>query len=83
MTTSFAHTVRGELPSALAAQPFGTFLCVMTILCVPIFTAAAITGRSVSLPVGRLPWNKLGPLLLVALFAAWGYKIAAMRGLFG
>lgn len=83
MTTSFAHTVRGELPSAVAAQPFGTFLAVMTMVLVPIFFAGALSGRSVSRPIGRLPWNKLGPLLLVALFAAWGYKIAAMKGMFG
>lgn len=83
MTTSFAHTVRGELPSAVAAQPFGTFLAILTIICVPVFFAGAISGRSVAGPAGRLPWNKLGPALLVFLLAAWGYKVAAMRGWFG
>lgn len=83
MTTSFAHTVRGEMPSALAAQPFGTLLAVVTILLVPVFFAGALTGRSVSRPIGRLPWNRIGPVLLALLFAAWGYKIAAMRGVFG
>ncbi len=83
MTTSFAHTVRGEISSALAAQPFGAFLAMMTMLCVPLFLAAALSGRSVSGPAGRLPWNKIGPVLLVGLFAAWGYKILVMRGAIG
>lgn len=47
MTTSFAHTVRGQVVQAWQANPFGPLLAlILAVVVFPWSVAAALTGRS-------------------------------------
>lgn len=79
MTTAFAHCVRGDLWASLRAQPFGFLLAVGTVLALPALLASALTGRSLAIPLARVPWKWPGFALLGLLLGAWAYKIWAVR----
>lgn len=79
MTTSFAHTVRLHFYDAFIAQPFGLLACLITMALIPL---SALMMRR------RVPWMKMLTMrgsntvmyvLIVLFFAAWVYKICAMR----
>ncbi len=75
MTTSFAHTVRLQIPSALAANPAGTLLCLLCLVLPGILVHSMLTGE----PIGRFFMGKwTGYWIFIALFiigASWAYKI--------
>ncbi len=79
MTTAFAHAVRGELLTALAAQPFGAVLAVATALWLPLALAAAATGRSFAPWAARVRWDRVGWAVLVFALGSWGYKALRVR----
>lgn len=76
MTTAFAHTARGQFLSALRAQPAGAILALMVAAWAVGCIYAAATGRAF-----RLNWLRIRPfwttlLIVSALLAGWGGKIA-------
>lgn len=79
MTTSFSHVVRGHLLDGFAAQPFGAFLALCTLVALPLCAWSAWRGRSLAVPMAELRWRLWGPLLLVFLLGAWAYKIVQVR----
>ncbi|MCI0342189.1 MAG: hypothetical protein L0216_13770 [Planctomycetales bacterium] len=81
MTTAFAHAVRGQFVSAVAAQPFGAVLAVATALWLPISLAFAATGRSFTPWAARVRWDRVGWAALALALGSWGYK--ALRVQFG
>ena len=48
MTTSWAHTMNGNLSSAISANVGGVILCFLTILTFPCFLWMAIHGKSLN-----------------------------------
>jgi hypothetical protein len=78
ITTAFAHAVRGDLSSALAAQPFGLLVFAMTVLGVVGGLALAVRPT-----VGSSLWPVLSSRLFVGSMAAlwglsWVYKIVVL-----
>ncbi|MBK9128389.1 MAG: DUF2752 domain-containing protein [Phycisphaerales bacterium] len=76
MTTAFAHVVRGQLLSALRAQPAGFVLAVLTILAVPWSLVAMVRGRWPDLQLWRVPAWVIFLGAVLVFIAAWGIKIA-------
>ncbi len=76
MTTSFAHTVRGQLPAAIRSQPAGFVLAVATV-------AAGLAGLF-ALVSGYRPavnWYRVNPINVVwwagaAFVLSWAMKMA-------
>jgi len=56
MTTSWAHVVRGQFPSAVRANAGGTLLALVAIVGVPWTLISAVRGR---LMAGRLPVDRI------------------------
>ncbi len=80
MTTAFAHTVRGQLLSALIAQPAGMLLAINTLLAAMWAGHALITGRA-----WKLNWYRVRPLsvvlcAVVVVILSWVYKVLATCG---
>jgi hypothetical protein len=81
MTTAFAHTVRGQVLDAIKAQPLGFLLAATTVVALAISLGEAVTGRA-----WRVNWYRVRPwwvvttiiIAVLAILAAWGFKIAAM-----
>ncbi len=75
MTTSFAHTVRFQIPSALRANPAGTLLCLLVLVLPGILVHSMITSQ----PVSRFFIGKIGGywifIVIGILAASWAYKI--------
>ncbi|MBX3412703.1 MAG: DUF2752 domain-containing protein [Pirellulales bacterium] len=63
MTTSWAHTVRGELPSAIAANAGGALLALIAAAGVPWTIASAVRGKLIG---GRHVETVLVTLAVVA-----------------
>lgn len=79
MTTAFAHTVRGQVLSAIHAQPTGFILAVITILTAAGSLFALVVGRP-----PRVPWHVLTPYrlmlaLLLLTLGGWFAKLAIGR----
>ncbi|MBX3356094.1 MAG: DUF2752 domain-containing protein [Phycisphaeraceae bacterium] len=79
MTTAFAHAADGHFIAAIKAQPFGALLALATAMAVVVGAFAAITGTRVLTLFSPL-LSKAGAIAaVVALLAAWGYKIIEYR----
>ena len=66
MTTSWAHTVRGELPSAVRSNVGGTGLALLALAATPWLLVTAITGKSVrQIREDRLVVTSAGLIVLV------------------
>jgi hypothetical protein len=63
MTTSWAHTVRGEFPSAIAANAGGTILALIAAVGVPWTIGSAVRGKLIG---GRYVETVLVTLAVVA-----------------
>ena len=75
MTTSFAHTVRLQIPSALKANPAGTMLCLL-IMTIPGFLLHSLVTGSPATRVLLHPWARWAlPLAIVILLGSWWYKV--------
>lgn len=46
MTTSWAHTMRGDWEAALGANIGGTMLCILSMFCAPCLIGLGLSGRS-------------------------------------
>ncbi len=80
MTTAFAHAARGNLPAALAAQPAGGVLALLTAMTFLVALHAAATGsRAVTLLQG-VAGTRAAIAAAVLLLGAWGYKILVFKG---
>lgn len=78
MTTSFAHTVRGQWWSAIAAQPAGFLLCLLTVLAAGGGLFAAVTGTVYTPNWYRIPPIRTMMIALLILLASWAFKIASV-----
>lgn len=81
MTTAWSHAVRGDLPAAFMAQPFGllTFLGAVCTLLVAIGIAAS--GRPLHERWARLVTARMFLVLAALAGAAWVFKVVVHRGL--
>ncbi len=75
MTTAFAHTVRGQLGAALAAQPAGLILALAMAATAGISLSVVVSGR-----VWQVNWYRVRPawitVIIIGLLAAgWASKI--------
>lgn len=76
MTTSWAHTMNGNLSSAISANVGGVILCFLTILAFPCFLWMAIHGKSLS---GRWPVSVATTVLVIAVAISvveWMFRLA-------
>ncbi|MDP6602086.1 MAG: DUF2752 domain-containing protein, partial [Phycisphaerales bacterium] len=80
MTTAFSHTVRGELPSAFVAQPFGLILAFATIAIAVFAIIIAITGRPLHHALYRWYTTRVFVVLCGVAVLAWGCKILLHKG---
>ncbi len=80
MTTAFAHTVRGNLPQALRAQPMGVLICLGLLAGSLASLEAAVTGRRWSVNWYRVSPQKAVIVFVLLFAAAWGYKILTVAG---
>lgn len=76
MTTAFAHTVRGNLLAAFRAQPTGMLLALATAAAAALSLSVLFTAKVWTVNWYRLPPSLAGLILVVAMLAGWGYKIA-------
>jgi hypothetical protein len=75
MTTSWAHFVRGEIPSALRVNAGGAMLALLAILAAPCSLVTAIRGRRPAwLPDDRWAVWIAGGILTVVLLQ-WGSRL--------
>lgn len=75
MTTSFAHTVRGQLFSAFWSQPAGALLALLTAGLALLGVVVAITGRRL-----EVNWYRINPMrvmvgCIVIFLGSWVFKI--------
>jgi len=80
MTTSFSLLVRGDLPAAFRAQPFGAVAGVAAGMTVWAAGYIAITGRPVHRLFRRCSATWLVGILLGAWLISWGWKIFVVVG---
>lgn len=75
MTTSFSHAANGDLITAVATQPAGTLLAVLTAITAVVSGWALVSGMSLA-PLGRAVWRPRHLLGLIALLlVSWGYTL--------
>jgi hypothetical protein len=73
LTTAFAHMARGQVPSALRAQVFGTALFVLMAMGALAGAAQAITGRTILVCPNRpVTWAYC---LLWGALIGWALKL--------
>ncbi|RMH25002.1 MAG: DUF2752 domain-containing protein [Planctomycetota bacterium] len=83
MTTSFAYAAHGDLLGAVAAQPFGALLALMTAAAFWGGLHVAATGSMLGRLAGRLFTARAMWLAGGLALAAWAYKIATWPGVGG
>lgn len=83
MTTAFALAAKGRLLASFAAQPMGCLLALGAGAALVASAWTLLTGRTVWPVLERFWSGRTAWLLGLAALLAWGYKIAAMRGLAG
>lgn len=84
MTTSFSWFVRGNLLASFYLQPMGMVLAMFAAAGVWMGFYIALTGRSLSGLIQRVPMGPLITALLVFAAIAWGWKIFLhVRGMDG
>lgn len=75
MTTSWAHTVRGQLPSALKSNTAGTLLAVLALIAAPWGVISGARGRWLWLPPSDL-WIALITIgILFVTLSDWGIRL--------
>jgi hypothetical protein len=80
MTTAWSHTVRGQLPSAFLAQPFGMLLA-LTAFAVAIGACiTAITGISFRSLLYRYSPTKVIIVIATLVILSWVFKILLHKG---
>lgn len=75
MTTSWAHTMRGQLPSALKSNTGGTLLAVLAVIAGPWGVISAIRGRWLWPPPGDLWVAALTIGILLVTLGDWGVRL--------
>ena len=76
MTTSWAHLVRGQVPSALRSNAGGTLLGIVAVAAVPWLVISAIRGRWLGWTPNCivLAWAAVATMLII--LADWSIRLA-------
>jgi hypothetical protein len=83
MTTAFALAADGRLISAVATQPFGALLALLTAMVLLVSIHVVVTGMNIGRWLSMVRPSRAA-LAFVGLFmAAWVFKIASYKGWFG
>ena len=75
MTTSWAHTVRGQLPSALKANIGGTLLAMLAVLAGPWGVISGMRGRWLWSPPSELWVAALTVGILLVTLGDWAVRL--------
>jgi len=75
MTTSWAHAVRGQLPSALRANVGGTMLAALAVIAAPWGVVSGFRGRWLWPPPSDLWIAALTISILLVTLADWGTRL--------
>ena len=81
VTTSVNHAVEGHLLESFRVQPFGFLLFAVAVVFVVTVFGAHFLGRDLGPVFRRTRWKPWVVTTALAMFLAWGYKIACIRGL--
>ena len=79
-TTAFSHAAHGSLWTAARVQPMGALLALLTAATLFVGAFVALTGSRVGHELGARVTPRTMLVLACIGLAAWGYKIALMRG---
>ncbi|MDP6556058.1 MAG: DUF2752 domain-containing protein [Pirellulaceae bacterium] len=75
MTTSWSHTVRGQLPSALRSNTGGTLLAVLAVIAGPWGVISGIRGRWLWSPPSDLWVAALVIGILLVTLSDWAVRL--------
>ena len=81
MTTAWSHAVRGDLPAAFMAQPFGLLTALGAIGALLVAMGMAVSGRPLRERWTRLVTARMFLGLAALAAAAWVFKIIVHRGI--
>ncbi|NQU25337.1 MAG: DUF2752 domain-containing protein [Candidatus Nealsonbacteria bacterium] len=76
MTTSWAHMVRGQVPSALRANVGGTLLAVVAVAAVPWLLISAIRGRWVGWAPNSIVAAWVAAVIVLIVLVDWSIRLA-------
>lgn len=80
MTTAFSYAAHGQLEKSFITQPMGCVLAVATAMMLLVSAYVLATGSRLGERLARLWTWRVGWSFVVAIAAAWVYKIASFRG---
>ena len=81
MTTAFAHAAHGHPVASFRTQPFGALLALAAAGAFWGGLHVAIFGSRLGALGGRLLRPRAVMIAAGLLLAAWGYKVAVVRGM--
>lgn len=81
MTTAFSLAVRGRFVASAVAQPMGFVLAVGTAAAAVACLHTALTGSRLARVLGGRVTPRVVLVLGIVAVLAWGWKIAAFRGI--
>ncbi len=76
LTTAFAHMVRGELALALAANPLGVVLCMLTLIALPASLLAAALRLELYATLARLRGDRVALALAAFGLGQWLVRVS-------
>ena len=75
LTTSFAHLMHGNVLEAIAANPTGVMLCLLTCLALPLLLAACFRAAPVVVTLERFYIDRLTIFVALAAIITWIGKL--------
>jgi hypothetical protein len=75
-TTTFALATHGRPIDAARNQPFGFLVFLLTVSFVPLSFCGSVLAASAQPLFDRLPWGRIGLVMLGLWLLAWAYKVA-------
>lgn len=75
MTTSWAHAVRGQFPSAFRSNTGGTLLALLAVIAGPWGVLSAVRGRWLWVPPSDLAVAALTLAVLLVTLGDWGVRL--------
>ncbi len=79
MTTSFAHFVRGEIPSAARANPGGLLLALICALLVPWACISCIRGEMWKVSQPDVLLLSVIAVVAIVTMTQWGFRVLILR----
>jgi len=79
-TTAACQLVHGDVLGAFVTQPFGAMIALLGLLAGVHASLCLLRGRSFVDMLVRVPFWRIVVVMILLLFAAWGYKALVWQG---